>query len=137
MSKSVFGRDLSSLPLGDEVSSIDAAVRYAVFHGVQGQFTPASRLSERLHEKLSRKFVGRAALAMLNESLQNYAVPLGAAFRKKPGTKSVSAEEAEHYAVNVIGVEARIARLSKSLADNKLEKIDARKLESAKSGAAE
>ena len=126
MSKSTFARDLSALSVGDEVSSIDGAVRYAIFHGAQGQFTPASRLSERLHETISRKFVGRAALAMLTEGLQNHAIRLGAVFRKKPGTKGLSAADAEHHALKVIGVETRMAELSKSLAENKIKNINSR-----------
>lgn len=124
MYKDVFFRDLSILPLGDEVSLIDRAVRYCIFHGAQGQFTPASILSKRFQETISRKFVGRAALVMLNEGLQNFAISRGETFRKKPGTKSLSAEDAEHCALEIIGVEARVAELKKSLADNKFKKIN-------------
>ena len=122
MSKSPFAQRLASLSIGDEVASLDGAVRYAIFHGVQGQFTPASKLSEKMHERLSRKFLGRAAIAMLTEGLQDHAVPSGAQYKKKPGMKGLPIEQADDLAQKIAGLQPRVAELSKALAEKKATK---------------
>lgn len=129
MITSKFPQLLAGLAISDEASAADQAARYAIFHGAQGQFTPASELARRLYETISRKFVGRAALAMLSEGLQDFAVLKGDRFCKKTGAIFVSKEEAERHALSVVGVNPRVDQLSDSLADSRLQGWKQRNLE--------
>ena len=98
---------------GDEPTRIDEMVRYCIFHGAQSQFTPASQLAARLyHTGLSQKFVGRAALSMLTEGLQDFATLTGICYRVRKGCQRLSSEEAIKVASSAIGIKVRMAQLS-------------------------
>ena len=112
ITKSAFFAHLNRL--GAAPKAVDEAVRFALFHGAQGQFTPANSLVEKLSAAgIARGDVGRAALAMLADGLAPFAV-LSAMFKKRDKVETMGTDGATTHALNAKGIIVRMDEMSQA-----------------------